>query len=245
LRLFVALNLPENVRTAVCTTVRPLQNMGFALRWMKPEHVHLTLKFLGEVDLDREPELVATLGRACAGARPVTLSLRDFGVFPHYQLPSVVWVGVAPEPALELLQHRVEQEFAPLDFPKVVEGSINAGRRLVVGRWDHILGRTSYNLAFGRLTLHTVAKRAQIDGEDIELTPREWGVLEYLLTRTDQVISKEQMLQALCSWDDSLTHNAIEVYISRLRSKLQKAGIKIRTVRGFGYMVEDPDASTR
>lgn len=117
MRLFVALNLPENVRTAVCTTVRPLQNMGFALRWMKPEHVHFTLKFLGEVEPDREPELVATLGRACAGARPVTLSLGDFGVFPHYERPRVVWVGVAPEPALELLQHRVEQEFAPLGFP--------------------------------------------------------------------------------------------------------------------------------
>jgi len=47
----------------------------------------------------------------------------------------------------------------------------------------------------------------------------------------------------MCSWDDSLTHNAVEVYISRLRSKLQHAGIRIRTVRGFGYMVDDPDAA--
>ena len=100
-------------------------------------------------------------------------------------------------------------------------------------------------LAFGRLTIHTVSKRAQIDGEDIDLTPREWGVLEYLLLRAGQVVSKEQMLQALCGWDASLTHNTIEVYVSRLRSKLQKADIKIRTVRGFGYMVDDPDAASR
>jgi len=100
-------------------------------------------------------------------------------------------------------------------------------------------------LAFGRLTLHTVAKRAQIDGEDIELTPREWGVLEYLLLRAGQVISKDQMLQALCGWDASLTHNTIEVYVSRLRAKLQTADIRIRTVRGFGYMVDDPDARSR
>ena len=64
-------------------------------------------------------------------------------------------------------------------------------------------------------------------------------MLEYLLMHAGQVVSKEQMLQALCSWDDSLTHNAIEVYISRLRNKLQTAGIRIRTVRGFGYMLED------
>ena len=84
---------------------------------------------------------------------------------------------------------------------------------------------------------------AHIGNDVLELTPREWSVLEYLLMRAGQVVSKEQMLQALCSWDDSLTHNAIEVYISRLRGKLQKAGIGIRTVRGFGYLVEDPDAA--
>jgi len=100
----------------------------------------------------------------------------------------------------------------------------------------------SPDLRLGRLSIDTVAHRASIEGEPLELTPREWAVLEYLSTRVGQVVSKEHMLQALCSWDDSLTHNAIEVYISRLRSKLQHAGIGIRTVRGFGYMVEDPDA---
>lgn len=97
-------------------------------------------------------------------------------------------------------------------------------------------------LNFGRLKLDTVAKRARIDGDDVELTPREWSVLEYLLTHAGQVISKDQMLQALCSWDASLTHNTIEVYVSRIRAKLEKADIGIRTVRGFGYLVEDPDA---
>jgi two-component system OmpR family response regulator len=100
----------------------------------------------------------------------------------------------------------------------------------------------SPKLQFGKLTIDTVARRASIGAEPLELTPREWAVLEYLLMRVGQVVSKENMLQAMCSWDDSLTHNAIEVYISRLRSKLSDAGITIRTVRGFGYMVQDPDA---
>jgi two-component system OmpR family response regulator len=98
----------------------------------------------------------------------------------------------------------------------------------------------SPQLQIGRLSVDTVSRRACVGEEELELTPREWGVLEYLLTRAGQVVSKEQMLQALCSWDDSLTHNAIEVYISRLRAKLQSAGIRIRTVRGFGYVVEEP-----
>lgn len=101
----------------------------------------------------------------------------------------------------------------------------------------------SPRMQFGKLTVDITGRRAHIDKQPLELTPREWGVLEYLLMRAGQVVSKEQMLQALCSWDDSLTHNAIEVYISRLRSKLSSAGISIRTVRGFGYLVEDPDAA--
>ena len=95
-------------------------------------------------------------------------------------------------------------------------------------------------MQFGMLSIDTVSRRARINNDDLELTPREWGVLEYLLMRAGQVISKEQMLQALCRWDDALTHNAIVVYISRLRAKLQKAGIRIRTVRGFGYVLEEP-----
>lgn len=100
----------------------------------------------------------------------------------------------------------------------------------------------SPELHFGKLTIDTVARRASIGAHTLELTPREWAVLEYLLMRVGQVVSKEHLLQAMCSWDNSLTHNAIEVYISRLRSKLHNAGITIRTVRGFGYVVEDPDA---
>src|SRR5439155_1476612 len=83
-------------------------------------------------------------------------------------------------------------------------------------------------LRFGRLSVDTVARRASIGPDLLDLTPREWAVLEYLLMRVGQVVSKEHMLQAMCSWDDSLTHNAIEVYISRLRSKLHDAGIRIR-----------------
>src|SRR5207244_4699997 len=57
------------------------------------------------------------LGRAAAGARALPLALGGFGVCPDFGRPRVVWVGIAPEPALEILQHRVEQEFAPLGFP--------------------------------------------------------------------------------------------------------------------------------
>jgi two-component system OmpR family response regulator len=53
------------------------------------------------------------------------------------------------------------------------------------------------------------------------------------------VLSKERIVAAVCTWDQDMSVNAVEVYISRLRTKLEPAGIRIRTVRGLGYMLED------
>src|SRR5205814_1729915 len=83
---------------------------------VRGEGLHLTLKFLGDVADEREPELAAALTRAAAGVRGLALALGGFGVFPDFRRPRVVWVGIAPEAGLEILQHRVEQEFAPLGF---------------------------------------------------------------------------------------------------------------------------------
>ena len=60
-----------------------------------------------------------------------------------------------------------------------------------------------------------------------------------LLARVEKIVSKEAIIQAVASWGEELTPNAIEVYVSRLRAKLDPAGVKIRTVRGFGYMLEE------
>src|SRR5439155_7802516 len=66
---------------------------------------------------ERAADVRAALGRAAAGARPLPLALGEFGVFPDFQRPRVVWAGITADSRLEILQHRVEQEFAPLGFP--------------------------------------------------------------------------------------------------------------------------------
>ena len=90
------------------------------VKWVRPDNIHLSLKFLGDVDDAREPELAQAL-RLAAGRGPkpraLTLEVTGFGVFPDYHRPHVLWAGVTPEPALELLQHAVEEAFAPLGFP--------------------------------------------------------------------------------------------------------------------------------
>ena len=94
----------------------------------------------------------------------------------------------------------------------------------------------------GPLLLDTVARRAFLDGEPLELAGREWAVLEVLLAKVERVVSKEAIIQAVANWGEELSLNAIEVYVSRLRTKLEPAGIRIRTVRGFGYMLEEHKA---
>jgi len=59
------------------------------------------------------------------------------------------------------------------------------------------------------------------------------------------VLSKDKILQAVCSWDETISPNAIEVYMSRLRSKLEPAGVFIRTIRGFGYLLESDHVATQ
>ena len=101
---------------------------------------------------------------------------------------------------------------------------------------------TTAVLSFGPLELDTAGRRASIrtgDGEQvIELGPREWTVLEYLLINAPKPASKDKLLQALTGWDKEITPNAVEVYVSRLRGKLEPHGVALRSIRGFGYRLE-------
>lgn len=97
-------------------------------------------------------------------------------------------------------------------------------------------------IQLGRLELDTSGKRAWLDGVALELTAREWAALTYLTARLNRIVSKEQIMEALYGWDEEITPNAIEKFISRLRNKLEPAGITIRTVRGLGYFMEKPVA---
>ncbi|MBL8327307.1 MAG: response regulator transcription factor [Rubrivivax sp.] len=98
--------------------------------------------------------------------------------------------------------------------------------------------RLGDELRVGRLRMDLSARRLYCADEPLEISAREWHVLEYLLVRVGKVISKEQILQGIVGWDESLSENAIEVYVSRLRGKIEPGGVRIRTVRGFGYLLE-------
>ena len=105
--------------------------------------------------------------------------------------------------------------------------------------------RRDDTLVLGSLRMDLAAKRVFANSVAVELSAREWSVLEYLLARVGKVVSKEQILQGIAGWDEVLSENAVEVYVSRLRSKLEPAGVRVRTIRGFGYLLEadEPDGA--
>ncbi|WP_313705624.1 response regulator transcription factor [Massilia sp.] len=93
-------------------------------------------------------------------------------------------------------------------------------------------------LALGNIVLDSGARRARVGERPLELSVREWAVLEYLLQHAGRVVSKQQIVDAIAPWGEDLTLNAVEVYVSRLRLKLNGAGVALRTIRGFGYLLE-------
>jgi DNA-binding response OmpR family regulator len=101
----------------------------------------------------------------------------------------------------------------------------------------------SPQLAHGRLVFDTIGRRVIMDnGEPLELSARELSMLETLMLNVGRVVSKEQLANQLNGWGEEVGPNAIEVYIHRLRRKLEPAGVAVRTIRGLGYLLEKPKA---
>ncbi len=93
-------------------------------------------------------------------------------------------------------------------------------------------------MAYGALTFNSIERHFTLNGERLELTSRELGVLETLLSRAGRVVSKDQLIEHLYSYDEEASGNAIEVYIHRVRKKIEAAGVTIRTIRGLGYLMD-------
>lgn len=118
----------------------------------------------------------------------------------------------------------------PFDLPE-----LEARLRALVRRGSEV---ATPEITVGSMTYNPADRVVRINGTPLELSSRELGVMELLMLRAGQAVSKEALVEHLCSWDDEMGDNAIEVYVHRLRKKLEPAGIQIRTVRGLGYMLD-------
>ncbi|BBL58972.1 response regulator transcription factor [Methylomonas koyamae] len=112
-----------------------------------------------------------------------------------------------------------------------LEARVRALLRRSQGGFDH-------DIRFGGLVLDTRQQQVKVRGELLQLPPREYGVLEALLLQAGRVVSKDHIAQRLAVRSEELADNAIEVYIHRLRKRLEPYAIGIRTLRGLGYLLE-------
>lgn len=153
MRLFVAVNLPEEERRAAYEATAPLRRGDLPVRWVQAASLHLTLKFLGEVSEEQAPAIAAALDAAVSAARPFTVGLGGVGAFPSLARPRVVWLGVERHPALELLANDVEQALQPFGFeaelrpfqPHITLGRAKQGAKpAAFGKLESLAARVTY-----------------------------------------------------------------------------------------------------
>ena len=98
---------------------------------------------------------------------------------------------------------------------------------------------TSSELSIGRVRLDLARRAATLGDQALELTGREWDIMQQLMLASPNVLPKQRMVESLSAWDNEITGNAVEIYVSRLRQKLQDSGVEIRTIRGIGYRLDE------
>ncbi len=118
IRVFVAVELPDDVKAQFAGLVSAIDALEVnGARTVRPDGIHLTLKFLGDVSAELVPDIESAIDSAAAGAEPFDLSLGDAGVFPNLGAARVLWVGVEGDlERLGRLQQRVEMNMADLGF---------------------------------------------------------------------------------------------------------------------------------
>lgn len=114
--------------------------------------------------------------------------------------------------------------------------------RELEARMRAVLRKTHWSnkieIEFGSLKLNTNSGQLLVKDQQLDLTPKECGVLQALMARASQVVSKRQLMEQVSDWLDESSENAVEIVVHRLRKKIEAVDVSINTVRGFGYVLE-------
>lgn len=119
IRSFVAIEVPSSVQQEVEAIQNHLQKTGASVRWVKPKNVHLTLKFLGDIEPIQVEPILAELGRIAEQTTPFRLEIKGIGCFPNMRNPRVLWIGIEDREAkVSKLQSSVEDVLEDLGFAR-------------------------------------------------------------------------------------------------------------------------------
>lgn len=135
MRLFIALDPSREEKRRLYKAADPLRSSGMPVRWLPPDSLHLTLKFLGEVRAKRVDSVLEAVRAVAGKAVPTDVRISGFGAFPTIRRPRVIWTGTEATPELRSLKHDMEWELAALGFerelrafqPHITLGRANAG----------------------------------------------------------------------------------------------------------------------
>ena len=117
MRTFLAINLPAGLRQRIWAAIEPLRRESFPIRWVDPELIHLTVKFLGEVSPETVDELAPTIGAVTTGCRAFDMNIDGVGGFPNLKRPRVLYADCEAGPQLEIVHDGVERAMQALGFP--------------------------------------------------------------------------------------------------------------------------------
>jgi 2'-5' RNA ligase len=122
LRTFIAINLDQQLKETLSQLIEELERLDPArksVKWVNQQGMHLTLKFLGEIDENRVRQIESVLERVSDRSRAFTMKITGTGYFPpDRRNPRVLWMGIEEEESLKTLQSRLEEEMEKLGFPK-------------------------------------------------------------------------------------------------------------------------------
>jgi len=119
LRTFIAIELPEKIVSAISKVQEGIRSYGFKIRWVRPENIHLTLKFLGNIKEDDTKKVGNTIFESVKGYKPISLKAKGIGVFPGIKKPRVIWTGISDQlNLLTELQKTLDEKLEEIGFPK-------------------------------------------------------------------------------------------------------------------------------
>lgn len=176
-RLFVALWLPAPLARAALVRLEELRPGSRLVRWVRPDQLHLTLKFLGETPAAKLPAIEAALRVVASSASPVTMGLAEGGVFPPAGPPRVLWLGLTPREELVALAGRVEKALAPLGFPperRPFAPHLTLGRAEPGAVFDRALLGRGFALTPERIEKLSLVKSELRPGGSIYTNTAEW-----------------------------------------------------------------------
>lgn len=132
MRAFIACEFPKNIISAIGKVQENLRSYGLKVRWIRPENMHLTLKFLGNIERTVAQRIAGTISESVKGCGPISISAKGIGVFPTLKRPRILWAGLAGgNDALRQLHRNLESNLERIGFPKEnkhFKGHLTLGR---------------------------------------------------------------------------------------------------------------------